>query len=80
MAPPSQSRVRNSTSPTGELTVTRDENDIVVARLAGRWSLEGGLPSPRELERELASADTAGLAFDTSRLGPWDSAVLATLV
>lgn len=61
-----------------ELSVRRDAAGTLVVRLAGAWSLEGGLPPLADVERELV-ASTPGVTFDTRDLTAWDSAVLAFL-
>jgi phospholipid/cholesterol/gamma-HCH transport system permease protein len=56
------------------------EEDTLVIRLTGTWSLDLGLPSTSELERELEITPRARrVAFNTSELGPWDSALAAFL-
>jgi phospholipid/cholesterol/gamma-HCH transport system permease protein len=53
------------------------EGDALVIRLIGTWSLDLGLPSTSELERELANSSVAKrVVFDASELGPWDSALV----
>jgi phospholipid/cholesterol/gamma-HCH transport system permease protein len=64
--------------PKPELT-TRREGGTLVVRLSGPWSMNIGLPPLADVRRELDAAIPAGLAFDTTELGSWDSAVLAFL-
>src|SRR5260370_21758645 len=54
------------------------KDDTLVIRLTGIWSLDLGLPSTSELARELQITPRK-IAFDTSELGPWDSALVAFL-
>lgn len=64
---------------TAELEVRRAGDGRVVVRLAGPWSLEGGLPPLAEVEREIGGSAPAAIAFDTEGLTAWDSSVLAFL-
>jgi phospholipid/cholesterol/gamma-HCH transport system permease protein len=52
-----------------------ERDSALILRLAGRWTLEGGLPPIAEVEARLAAARK--LSFDTSRLEFWDSGLLA---
>ncbi len=53
------------------------EDDTLLIRLIGTWSLDVGLPSIVDLERELANEPAPKrVAFDTGELGPWDSALV----
>ena len=53
------------------------EDDTLVISVLGTWSLDRGLPSTSDLERELASAPPpTRVTFDTSELGAWDSALV----
>jgi phospholipid/cholesterol/gamma-HCH transport system permease protein len=53
----------------------------LLLNLAGDWTLKAGLPSPAEVGKRLQAAGTVrSLAFDTTRLGTWDSGLLAFLV
>jgi phospholipid/cholesterol/gamma-HCH transport system permease protein len=53
-----------------------EENDsTLVVHLAGRWSVESGIPSLAEVERRLGGILRIG--FDTSGLESWDSGLLA---
>ena len=62
-----------------ELTVRRTADGCLVVRLAGPWSLEGGLPPLAAVERELSAEAPTVVAFDTEALAGWDSSVLAFL-
>ena len=62
-----------------ELTVRRSDEGRLIVRLAGPWSLTAGLPPLADVERELASATPAAVAFHTEELTGWDSSVLAFL-
>jgi len=64
---------------TNGVTVARTAGGAVMVRLVGRWSLEGGLPSAADLEAALSVAGTAGVVFDASELGAWDSSMLTFL-
>jgi len=53
------------------------EDDILAIRLLGTWSLDAGLPSTADLERELANGPAPKrIVFDTTELGAWDSALV----
>ena len=53
------------------------EDDTLLIRLSGTWSLDVGLPSIADLERELATrAAPKRVVFDTGELGAWDSALV----
>lgn len=62
-----------------ELSVRREDAGTLVVRLAGAWSLEGGLPPLADVERELSGAMPTGVRFETRELAAWDSSVLAFL-
>jgi phospholipid/cholesterol/gamma-HCH transport system permease protein len=58
----------------------RDENDVLLIRLGGRWELRNGLASARILETELRREPfPSRIAFDAGQLGVWDSSILAFL-
>jgi len=60
----------------GELSLDR-QGETLVVHLAGEWRLQRGhLPSLDDFEQELEAAPTARVVFDTSTLQGWDSAVL----
>lgn len=65
----------------GSLSFTQTDGTLLQVRLAGAWSLRGGLPSVTLLERELSSAPRVRtIVFDAAGLQSWDSSVLAFLV
>jgi len=68
----------STTAPAKDLSVTRQPDDTLLVRLAGTWTLEGGLPSLAGLGDELERRPDR-IAFDTTELGRWDSSVLAFL-
>ncbi|HXL45733.1 MAG TPA: ABC transporter permease, partial [Candidatus Binatia bacterium] len=49
-------------------------------RLAGPWHLQGGLPSPERLQRELHGESPTRVAFDATALRGWDSSLVNFLV
>jgi phospholipid/cholesterol/gamma-HCH transport system permease protein len=54
---------------------------MLLIRLSGDWKLKAGLPGLAELGKQLESpARPRQLSFETSRLGEWDSGLLAFLV
>ena len=65
----------------GSLSFAQSHNAMLEVRLAGAWSLRGGLPSVALLENELnAARGVKSIAFDTTELQSWDSSVLVFLV
>jgi phospholipid/cholesterol/gamma-HCH transport system permease protein len=53
----------------------------VTLQLAGPWTLQGALPSIREVEGQLPAAGTpAKLLFETGELGAWDTSLLTFLI
>ena len=52
----------------------------VVASLEGDWLVQSGLPSFDAVEKELKDGSAKALGFETSKLGRWDSGLLAFLV
>jgi phospholipid/cholesterol/gamma-HCH transport system permease protein len=55
----------------------RDDDATLLVRLIGVWSLDVGLPSIADLERQLSDGATIKrLAFDAGELGTWDSALV----
>jgi phospholipid/cholesterol/gamma-HCH transport system permease protein len=67
----------NETAGTGSLSFEQKDNGELVVRLAGAWSLKGGLPSIAEVERHIGAATR--LAFDAGELTSWDSSLLTFL-
>ena len=66
--PPATAEINIEQSPEGWLRVV----------LIGDWLARAGLPGIEAIERELAGGgNVRGLAFDTSRLGRWDSALVS---
>jgi phospholipid/cholesterol/gamma-HCH transport system permease protein len=62
-----------------ELSIRQDAGAVLLS-LAGDWRLGRGLPGAAEIERQLPpSGAAARLAFDTGRLGAWDSGLLTFL-
>jgi phospholipid/cholesterol/gamma-HCH transport system permease protein len=65
----------------GSLSFAQSQNAMLEVRLAGAWSLRGGLPSVALLENELnAAPGVKSIAFDATELQSWDSSVLVFLV
>src|SRR5690349_10633232 len=52
----------------------------LVASLEGDWLVKQALPEVEMVEKELKDASARSLEFDTSKLGRWDSGLLAFLV
>jgi len=56
------------------------EDDTLLVQLTGPWSLDMGLPSIENLQRELETPPPPRrVAFDSSELGSWDSALVTFL-
>lgn len=60
------------------LALRHPAEDGLTVVLAGRWCLDGTLPSHEAVERELSAA-LRRLTFDTAALGDWDSGLLTFL-
>ena len=60
---------------------TEQSGGPVTLRLAGPWTLQGALPSARDVEGQLpAAGTTAKLLFETGELGAWDTSLLTFLI
>ena len=65
----------------GHLSFVQAQDETLVIRLIGAWSLRGGIPSTEDIQRRVAAMRTSrGVAFDSSELTSWDSSVVAVLV
>lgn len=63
------------------LTCTITPDDTLAVTLAGDWLLGNALPGKEPVLENLHSSPApAGIAFDTARLGDWDTALVAMLV
>jgi phospholipid/cholesterol/gamma-HCH transport system permease protein len=63
------------------LDCDRDANDVVQVRLSGDWQLASPLPAADPVLAALgATPPPQGVAFDTTALGRWDTALLTRLV
>jgi phospholipid/cholesterol/gamma-HCH transport system permease protein len=63
------------------LDCDRDANGVVQVRLSGDWRLAGPLPAADPVLAALeATPPPQGVAFDTTALGRWDTALLTRLV
>jgi hypothetical protein len=69
-------------SPGNAWRLTADQpGDAVTLHLAGPWTLQGAMPSIREVEGQLPAAGTpAKLLFETGELGVWDTSLLTFLI
>jgi phospholipid/cholesterol/gamma-HCH transport system permease protein len=63
----------------GGLDIHRAEDGAVVVELHGDWLLTHGLPSGDEAEKAIADGPKR-LAFETSRLGQWDTILVGLVV
>lgn len=76
-----QSQTSASQAHVAEIALERTADGPIVLRLAGDWWLREPLPSNAVVEEGLRLAPRPRqLAFDTSGLGAWDSAILTFLV
>jgi phospholipid/cholesterol/gamma-HCH transport system permease protein len=63
-----------------QVMIDRDEKDVLLIRLAGRWELGNGLASAAVLETELGQEPRPSrIRFDTHQLDLWDSSILAVV-
>jgi phospholipid/cholesterol/gamma-HCH transport system permease protein len=62
------------------LTARRSESGVVIVEIAGDWLSRTALPDVEPLEKELAVGGVSALEFEASRLGRWDSALMARIV
>jgi phospholipid/cholesterol/gamma-HCH transport system permease protein len=69
------------TTPTGrELTLERVGDGSLLLHLSGPWRLETGLQSTEPVKLEIARERPPRIAFDSARLGSWDTGLLTFLV
>jgi len=62
------------------VVIERNEDDVLLIRLAGRWVLGSGFPSAAALETELEREPRPSrITFDARQLDLWDSSILAFL-
>jgi len=61
------------------LDMSRAEDGTLVLRLAGSWRLEGAMPGPSEVERELESRPAPRVALDAVSVGNWDTGLVVFL-
>jgi phospholipid/cholesterol/gamma-HCH transport system permease protein len=66
--------------PTAELQLDREAGDRLVLRLAGAWTIRSRLPRSAEALVGATRAGVREVAFDTSGLEAWDSALPAFLL
>ncbi len=63
------------------LSFNRPDDDSLVVRLTGAWTLNEGLPSAREIAKQVESnPQIRRIAFDTQDLTDWDSSLLTFLL
>ncbi|GIW40933.1 MAG: ABC transporter permease [Candidatus Binatia bacterium] len=55
------------------------EGDAILVEVAGRWQLEGELPSPEDVEKEIERTKPVRVVFEGSRVAEWDTSLLAFL-
>ena len=63
-----------------ELSFDHPAGDSLRVRLAGRWTLQDGIPSTDDYQQQLATATTLRhLGFDSQGITTWDSSLLTFL-
>jgi phospholipid/cholesterol/gamma-HCH transport system permease protein len=64
-----------------DIGFNREPDNTLVVRIGGNWNIAGGLPSTDELKRQIGSKPAPErVAFDTLKLGDWDSSLLTFLI
>ncbi len=56
------------------------QGELAVISLEGDWLVRSGLPTVEEVEKELKDGLIKTLAFESGKLGRWDSGLLAFLI
>jgi phospholipid/cholesterol/gamma-HCH transport system permease protein len=65
----------------GRLSFIQAQDDTLVIRLVGAWSLRAGIPSATDVQGHVAATGNwRRVAFDARELTSWDSSVLTFLV
>jgi phospholipid/cholesterol/gamma-HCH transport system permease protein len=68
-------------APSAELAFSRPSENSLALRLAGDWTIERVIPSPKEVQKQVDSGlPVQVLAFDTQDLGRWDSGLITFLL
>jgi len=76
---------RHTTSPTEsasqscELSFDRPDKKTLLINLSGSWTLKSKRPSADLVKKEVTQSATTGIAFDTTGVTDWDSALLIFL-
>lgn len=61
------------------LTFTRADDGTLVIGLGGTWALHDGVPSTDPVAQRLEQDHPSHVAFDTTKLGEWDTSLVAFL-
>ncbi len=70
----------NKTDAETEMSFNRTADSTLLVSLSGNWTLEGDLPSPDGVRRQIeADSDIQRLAFDASGVTNWDSGLVIFL-
>ncbi len=70
-------RAEHASAEPAAVAFERTDDAALIVRLSGQWRMRHGLPSGDLLTRELMrSPGIRRVAFDTSQLGAWDSALV----
>ncbi len=78
---PATSSGGNGAPAPGALAFSRPADGTLQVRIAGNWKLGHGLPSPDEVQRQLASGPPVrGVTFEAGELAGWDSGLLTFLI
>ena len=62
-----------------ELAFQRNADGVLQVGLAGDWLARSGIPGVEAIGEQMTGGRTRALAFDASRLGRWDSGLVAFL-
>ncbi len=66
---------------TNAIAFDRIDQDILLIRLSGAWTLQRGLASATRVEHELKGYPSISrITFDAQNLGAWDSSILTFLI
>ena len=63
----------------GELSIQRPEEGILILRISGSWRLADEIPPAARVRQEVEAGATTRVRFDTSGLDAWDTGLLTWL-
>jgi len=74
-------QAQEHSTPPAELSFERPDSSTLVVRVAGDWHLRSGMPSPRQVVRQLdTTPKPKKVAFQSGDLKGWDSGLLTFLM